>query len=113
MTTMLRRWLTHPWQMRRWYKHPKDMWRIARKEREHRGYEEREGHPYYGPIPPDFWPYPVPEGFGVVYRCYGCGDLNYDGDQIEAGGCGRCGVGGGGVVVAYYGKENENDDSNR
>jgi hypothetical protein len=105
MTTMLRKWVTHPWQSRRWFKNPKDMYRIAKKEWEHRGYEEREGHPYYGPIPPDFWPYPVPEGYGVVYRCYGCGELGYHGSHVD-GGCQRCGRGGG-VVVAHYGKENE------
>lgn len=105
MTTMLRKWLTHPWRSRRWLRHPIDMVRIARKEAQHRGYAQREGHPYYGPVPPDYWPYPIPQGFGVVYRCYACGGLGYHGSHI-AGSCPTCGNNGG-VVVAHYGKEEE------
>lgn len=100
MTTMLRKWLTHPWQNWRWIKNPRDMWRLARGEWQHRDYERREGHPYYGPIPPDSWPNPVPEGSGIVYRCF-CGDLGYHGTHVD-GGCPNCH---GGVVVAHYGKE--------
>lgn len=104
MTTMLRRWVLHPWRNRRWLKNPGDMWRIATLEWKHRAYAKREGHPYYGPsIPPDYWPLPLPEGFGVVYRCFGCGELGYHGNHAE-GGCKECGKGGG-VIVAHYGKE--------
>jgi len=102
---MLRKWITHPWEMRRWLKNPGDMWRIARKEWENRGYEQREGHPYYGPIPPDSWPTPIPEGSGCVYRCFGCGELGYHGTHID-GGCQTCDCHGG-VVVAYFGKSEE------
>lgn len=101
--TLLRIVARHPWGMRRWFRHPVDLLRILRRERQHKHYEAQTGHPYYGPVPPDSWPSPVPEGFGHVFRCVGCGQLGYDGTHVDAGGCTNCGSMAG-VVVGRYGK---------
>lgn len=94
----------HPWRMRRWLVHPRNVFNILKREREAKEYEAREGHPFYGPIPPDSWPHPIPPGFGHIFRCIRCGKLGYHGSETTVGdqGCVGCGATTG-VIVGHFG----------